>query len=233
MDLLYSIDIFLIIIDFLPIHDIRNFLRCNKKLNLFRFNKNILSIIDINSLNWEKKLNSKLPESNADQFIHFFNIHDIVHRIYPCQMKKYALEIVCYGYIHLLPKKYELINNILFSYRFIYLNAGYNNFFDLTKFLIKFYNSKFSYTILGASMNGNLKMLKLIKQNNYILDMIHLRYAAKAQQLCVLKWAKINGYIFQTHVFDHAIKNKYLHILKWACKNNFIDENIYQQAILN
>ena len=59
-------DIILTIIIFLPIPDTRNLIRCNKKLNSLCLNKNILYITDINSLIWEKKINSEID-------IDFFN----------------------------------------------------------------------------------------------------------------------------------------------------------------
>ena len=222
-----SFDIILIVIDFLPIHDTRNLLRCGRKLNLLRLNKNIALLIDINSLNWEKKLNYEI-KSKVDRFFnvfYFFTIHDVANLI--CPMEKYTLEIICYGYDHLLLNRYILKYNRVFGqFNIMLFYVGYNNFLDLTKLLIylgviNYYGS--NNIIYGAAINGNLKILKYLKQHNCRFDYIEWRYAIMSRQLRVLKWVKNNGYYIDNHSFNYAIENKHWDILNWAVKNNLIN----------
>ena len=129
------IDIILIIIKLLPIPDIRNLIRCDKKLNLLRF-KNILSIININSLNWKNKLNFELTNSKYYKFLAPNSFKTIDLQDFS-PIEKYTVEVICYGYIHLLPDKY-ILNNSVCLYAQIRLIAGYNNFLDFIKFYNKF-----------------------------------------------------------------------------------------------
>ena len=223
-------DIILIIIQLLPVPDTRNLLRCDKKTNLLASNKIIASIIDINSLNWENKLNNDLVTINPK----FINYGDYIWRERLSECEKYTFEIICYGYIHLLSKRYMFkYNGILCNYTKIYIHIGYNNFLDLIKFLSKNFNTCYYYILEGAAINGNLKIYKLVKGYGYIFSYYDWANTVKAQQLPILKWAKNNGYNISALAFDYAIQNKYLDILKWANKNNYIDANIYMQVILN
>ena len=233
MDLIESVDIILMIIVLLPILDIRNLLRCSKKLYLLRLNKNILLIIDVDSLIWENKLNSELLQLKSFLIFNFSNIHDIVHDN-PHPRNKYILEIFWYGYIHLLPTRYIFINDAYGYYYYynIYINAGKNNFLDLIKFMID-YNFPLEAMILGASLSGNIKILKILLSKKRHLYNLYLSDAVRMQQLQILKWAKKNGFYISIWTFQYAIENKHLEILKWAYKNNYVSKNIYKQAILN
>ena len=225
MDLV--IDIFCIIIDFLPICDTRNLLRCSKKLHLLSTNKVISSIININSLNWENKLNSDLPKWDQKFYINNSCSSDVfinIKREYLSVIEKYTFENICYGYVHLIPNKYMTHNNIMGNYlEIIHINAGYSNFLDL----IKFCNPMRFYVSVGAAMNGNLKIFKLFHTKHYghgyAFNDNFWEFVIKLRQLQILKWAKNNGYTFNTHVFKNAIENKHLNILKWAYKHNFIE----------
>ena len=239
MDFIVSIDIILTINEFLPIHDTRNLLRCNKRLNsLVRHsNKNILSIVDINSLNWENKLNSTLVNSIIIKSM-YLNYSRYIKRENLYKIEKYTFEIICYGYIHLLPNRYVFENNMMFhGYNQIDLNAGYNNFLDLIKFKSEFvvnrYTPHYFCVAIGAIMDGNLKILKLLKQRKYIFWGSDWTHAIKAQQLRVLTWSEITEYSIKTMVLNNAIANRHLNILKWACKYNYIDKNIYWQVTSN
>ena len=155
------IDIILIIIYFLPIPDTRSLLKCDKKLNLLCLDKNILLIIYKNSIYWENKLNSELKKS--------YPLH-LYHRVSTCifsEMEKYTFELVCYGYIHLLPNKYiSIYNDVLTKYKQIYVNAIYNNFWDLNKLSMIFLN-RIHFIELNSTINTNLKILKLFKENKF------------------------------------------------------------------
>ena len=74
MDL--HIDIILIVIGLLSIPDIRNLIRCDKKRNLL-YSKNILSILDINSLAWKNKLNLELRNPIYSKYVNLNNL-DII-----------------------------------------------------------------------------------------------------------------------------------------------------------
>ena len=86
------------------------------------------------------------------------------------------------------------------------MNAEYNNFLDLIKFLV---NSLQLWVVL----NGNLKIFKLYhtKQFNYYLSNADWSIAVEMQQSQILKWAKNNGYIHQD-IFNYTIKNKHMDI---------------------
>ena len=138
MDL--PIDIFFIIIDFLPICDTRNLLRCCKKLHGLSSNKVISSIINISSLDRENKLNFELllkwhPKiSKISFFANHFKMHFHIKREKLSEMKKYTFENICHGYIHLILNKYIKYIYIINDNGLICINAGYNHFLALIKF---------------------------------------------------------------------------------------------------
>ena len=231
------IDIILLIIQLLPIADIRNLLRCDKNFNLLSSNKFIAPLIDVDSFDWENTLNCELLKSYFKHHIidHVYTFNYIGRRTLSI-MEKYTFEIFCFGYIHLFPNRYIHKNNIISNQVCrgrIYFNAAYNNFMNLIKFMTDFKKLYYFPVTLAAILNCNLKILKLLKQHKYNFSDYGWKYSVKVQQLKVLKWAKSNGYILESYIFDYAIKNKYLDILKWACKNNYIDVNTYKQATLN
>ena len=230
MDFLESTDIILTIIELLSIIDTRNLLRSCKKLYLLSSNKFIYLFIN---KKWEEKINSAFVKPESFKFI-----LSIIERKNFTEMEKYTSEIICYGYIHLLPQRYIHENNMMFyNYGAIWLNAGFNNFLDLINFMTELVNKKCSLICFrvaeGAIMNCNLKILKLLRTKKYSLDNHNWTIAVKVQQLKILKWAKNNGYNFKPWIFDYAIDNKHLDILKFAYKNNYISENIYNAALNN
>ena len=179
MDL--HIDIILIIINLLSIPDIRNLIRCDRKLNLLH-SKNKLLSVDINSLNWENKLNSDL--SNPKIYI-YVNLYDINLKDLS-KKDKYIIEINYNGYCHLLLNRYIYINNYTsISYGRIQFNAEYNNFLELIKFNTKFING-YRFTIArGATVAGNLKILKWLKQQRYQFASCEWIIAVKCQHFII------------------------------------------------
>ena len=195
-------------------------------------NKIIAPLININSIDWKKKLICDCIKSQEENLFYRFIIRDVYVIIILYPEKKYTLELICHGYIHLLPNRYVLYySEILINSISIYSIVGLNNFLDLTKFLIKnnFSPGYITYISFGAMTHGNLEILKYLKQHKYKFDHADWKYAVMGRQLRVLKWAKNNGYCINTWIFNYAIQNKDLNILKWAYKNNYIDANIYRQ----
>ena len=233
MDL--HLDIILLIIQLLPIPDIRNLSRCNKKFNLLSSNKIIASYIDIDSFDWENMLNAELLKSYSKHLEIACNFSNYVEQEYLSKKEKYTFEIFCYGYVHLFPNRYVYgYNKILHSkYGRIYFNAGFNNFSNLIKFMANFSSPNYSVVAIGSISNCNLKILKFLKERKYYLSDYNWMYSVMTQQLKILKWAKNNGYTFDSRIFNNAIMNKHLDILKFAYKNNYIDANTYKQATLN
>ena len=102
MDLI--IDIILKIIDLLPIPDTRNLLRCSKKLHLLSSNKIILLPINKNSLNWQNKLIFDLSKYKSKS--EMFNLFPRIEEEKFSELEKYIFELICCGYMHLLPTRY-------------------------------------------------------------------------------------------------------------------------------
>ena len=200
MDLFELVDIISIIIDFLPTPDTRNLLRCCEKLYLLRLNKNILSIIDIYSLNWLNKLIAEFVNPKCTKFpkLRAITVKDL------SQKEKYTFEIICYGYSHLLFNRYITLDNYpLHRSGFIRLHVGYNNFLDYVKFMIQYIDNFNYYTFFGAMINNNLKILKYLDRHGYIFPDSDLHFAVESRQLQVLKWAKINGYYIGNRYFQY------------------------------
>ena len=231
MELSDLTDIILVIIELLPIPDIRNLLRCNKKLNLLFFNKNILSIIDINSLNWGKKLNHELEKSIIGHRLITLYGKNFIYPTNLFKKEKYTVEIVCFGYKHLIPNRY-MVHNTVLSNSQICLHNGYNAFWDLIKF-VKYDYYGMIHIAFGAIITGNLKILKWLKHNNFDFSNVYWHEAVTSCQLQVLKWAKNNGYNLNQWIFVYPNSDyKFLNIFKWAFKNYLISANVYHNLIL-
>ena len=67
--------------------------------------------IDINSLDWKNKLIYNLSNSKSKFII--FNIYSYSGLESLSECEKYTFEIICYGYIHLLPYRYILKTKII------------------------------------------------------------------------------------------------------------------------
>ena len=180
----------------------------------------------------EKKIDSEFEKINQIQ-----NNGIVYHGIdekYLHRIDKYVLEIACSGFIYLLPNTYAIIDCLIIRNYLIDKFAGYNNFLELIRLIIET-NNRFNIIFIASNaiINGNLKILKLLKQNEFYFSNTNWLRIDSAQQLKILKWAKNNSYFFDSWTFDDAIKDKHLDILKWTCKNKFIDADIYHQLILN
>ena len=193
MDL--PIGIILIIINLLPIPDIRNLIKCDSKLNLLH-SKNILSIIDINSLKWEHKLNFELINP------HYYKYMNAIHLKQLSEKQKYTFENSCYGYRHLLLDR-DRNNFEIYCYGPILVNAVYNNFWDFIKFNIKIIKGYSTHIAKVTIILGNLKILKYLKQLGYKFHGPDWHHAVKARHIRVLKWANNNGYEFNPLLYEY------------------------------
>src|SRR5437868_1290654 len=119
-------DIFITLLNILPITGKRNLFRCNKKM------------YQLHSLmgKYEKEFNDMI---NNEKYLG--------QNITLLELEKYTLEIVYDGFINLMPKKYFIENNkILYDFPELYFNCAKRNLFDMSKILIE-YNKKYGMKI--------------------------------------------------------------------------------------
>ena len=151
----------------------RNFIRCNRELNL----KTDLMLI------YENKFMTKIQKFYKQYLPTILT-----------KLEKYTLEFIYDGCEKLMPIKYICKQNGLCNrYPFMYFYCAKSDNIPLLKILLKYNSTNGIYITYGAASNGHLDVLKWARENGCKWDSLTCSNAALNGHLYVLKWASENG----------------------------------------
>ena len=207
-------DIINMVFMILPITAKRNFIRCDKELNLF----------------------TSLMATNEEKIMTQIKIkYEIYLPFNLTKIEQYTLEMIYDNCEHLIPNKYiRKDNKLCYENKIMYLYCATPNNISLLKKLLNLSRLHCDYIIYGAAGNGHLDMLKWALKNGCTRGSFDnstmFSFAAANGHLHVIKWAWENGYKWDNFSFSYAALHGHLNILKWALEND--EEKIKSFSIL-
>ena len=196
-------EIHLIIIQHLPIPDVRKIIRCNRLFNSFKDKIQQYQDEFIEMINDTKYLGEKIITLN--------------------NFEKYTLECAYYGYANMiLPNYIRPDNKILYNYPRLYFNSAKRKFKKLIKILFHCNKSCKINICSGAAFGGHLNLLKWARENGCDWDSLTCTAAACNGHMDILKWARENGCDWNSDACAYAALNGHLEVLKWAREHGLL-----------
>ena len=157
----------------LPITTKRNFIRCNRELNL-------------------KKGTMEIYENNFMAKIYKFYTQYLPTNL--SKIEKYTLEMIYDNCEHLIPTRYICGHNALCNKSpFMYFYCARSDNLPLLEILLNYNSTKGIFITYGAAFGGHLDVLKWARENGCEWDSDTCSDAALNGHLSVLKWARKNG----------------------------------------